>query len=89
MLNSIVVGQSVTAIQVISPTISAISLVYRTMSLTEPDGLRIGHETWASYDAMINLKSFNKWLSAAAFAGILACILISFDLTDDTPTWAK
>ena len=59
------------------------------MNLADPDPSEIPHSKWDSYEAMAALKRVNKWVSAIALVGALALILLSFDLTDRRPAWAK
>ena len=63
MANTMLIGQTLTLIQMISPLITSISFVYKVHNITIPEYASINMDLYIKWEKIENLKKFMTGLS--------------------------
>ena len=77
-MNTLLIGQSVTGIQVFSPLLSGLFLATRPVNMIKSEG--------GQSDLSRTVRAF-KWLAYLTIAGVTLAVLMAFDIADGRPDW--
>ena len=78
-----------TSLQIVSPTLSAIIFVYRTLNISIPEPTEVPGDEWKEFEVIMSLRKLNKFLSLGVLAGTAGIVILFFDMSDQRAEWAK
>jgi hypothetical protein len=79
MMNTLLIGQTITGIQLFSPLVSGLFLSTRPVNIFKSEG--------GVSDLSRTVQAF-KWLAYSTMASVTLVMIMAFDIADSRPKWA-
>ena len=80
MMNTLLIGQTVTGIQLFSPLVSGLFLATRPVNIFKSEG--------GVSELSRTVRAF-KWLAYSTMAAVTLVMILAFDIADGRPKWAQ